>query len=212
MSFNAVIIEGAPTTTQTFYARSGKRIIDFLASFAGLILLAPFMIFVALIIRLTSPGPALFRQERLGRGGDTFLAYKFRTMFDRPRVADTEYFTGSASEITAIGNFLRRTKLDELPQLLNVLRGEMSLVGPRPQLPIQLKDFDANARLRLLVRPGVTGMAQVHGNTALTWPERWYYDALYVKKLSLATDLWILGRTIGVILLGEKRFFRKPQL
>jgi undecaprenyl phosphate N,N'-diacetylbacillosamine 1-phosphate transferase len=135
---------------------------------------------------------------------------KFRTMTDKPRTPDTLYYTGDPSEVTAIGRILRRTKLDELPQLINVLRGEMSLVGPRPQLAVQLADFDENAKLRLLVRPGLTGMAQTHGNVALDWTDRWYYDAEYVRNLSLALDLKLIARTFKVLTTGEESCLVRP--
>lgn len=196
----------------TAYARFGKRLIDLAAGSLCIVLLAPVFAFIAIAIKLTSRGPVLFRQERLGRHAVTFRALKFRTMLDKPRVPDTITYSGAPSEVTAIGRVLRRIKLDELPQLINVLRGEMSLVGPRPQLPIQLADFDENAKLRLLVRPGLTGMAQTHGNVELTWPERWYYDAQYVRNVSLKLDLRLIGRTFKVLAHGEAHLLQKPQL
>jgi len=195
---------------ETFYAKYGKRLFDLLVVIPLFLIIWPFMALVALIIRVTSPGPALFIQERLGRNARVFRAYKYRTMTDKPRVFDTEFYTGDPSEITAIGRFLRRSKLDELPQILNVIKGEMSMVGPRPQLEVQLKDFNEDAKLRLLVRPGLTGMAQTHGNVALSWPERWHYDAEYVRRLSFGLDLWLIARTFAVLFLGEERFTRKP--
>jgi undecaprenyl phosphate N,N'-diacetylbacillosamine 1-phosphate transferase len=195
---------------RSLYARFGKRLVDLALVIPAIVLLGPFMFLVAMAIRLTSKGPALFRQERLGKNARVFEAMKFRTMTDKPRVPDTIAYTGDPSEVTAVGRVLRRTKLDELPQLFNVLRGEMSLVGPRPQLPIQLSELDENGKLRLLVRPGLTGMAQTHGNVNLTWPQRWVYDADYVKRMSLALDLWLLARTIGVVLHGEDRYHRPP--
>lgn len=195
---------------ETFYAKYGKRLFDLLVSIPLFLVIWPFMALIALIIRATSPGRALFIQERLGRNAKVFRAYKYRTMTDKPRVFDTIAYSGDPSEITAIGRFLRRSKLDELPQILNVMKGEMSLVGPRPQLEVQLKDFNEDAKLRLLVRPGLTGMAQTHGNVALSWPERWHYDAEYVRRLSLGLDLWLIARTFAVLFLGEERFTRKP--
>jgi len=195
---------------ETFYAKYGKRLFDLLVAIPLFLVIWPFMALIALIIRVTSPGRALFIQERLGRNAKVFRAYKYRTMTDKPRVFDTEFYTGDPSEITAIGRFLRRSKLDELPQILNVMKGEMSLVGPRPQLEVQLKDFNDDAKLRLLVRPGLTGMAQTHGNVALSWPERWHYDAEYVRRLSFGLDLWLIVRTFAVLFLGEERFTRKP--
>lgn len=194
------------------YRRWGKRALDLALTAFALLLLWPLLLLVALLIKLTSRGPVLFRQERLGRDAVTFMAYKFRTMTDKPRVPDTLAYSGDPSEITTFGRFLRRTKLDELPQIFNILRGEMSIVGPRPQLPAQLVEFDDNARLRLLVSPGLTGLAQVNGNTVLTWKERWHYDAEYVRSLTFALDCRILFRTIGVLVAGEERFTRKPDV
>lgn len=199
-----------PRAVRGLYARFGKRAVDVAGILVGLVFCWPLLLFCALCIKLTSRGPVLFLQERLGRGGTVFAAYKFRTMTDKPRVPDTIAYSGDPSEITAVGRILRRTKLDELPQIFNVLRGEMSIVGPRPQLPRQRAEFDANAELRLLVRPGLTGMAQVNGNTGLTWSERWHYDAEYVRNLSFALDCRIVMRTVSVLLHGEERFLRKP--
>jgi lipopolysaccharide/colanic/teichoic acid biosynthesis glycosyltransferase len=203
-----------PPTLDTFYARQGKRLFDLLLAVPALIVSAPFMLLIALIIRLESRGPALFMQERTGRSGNPFLAYKYRTMIDRPRQFDTLFFSGDPSEITTVGRFLRRMKIDELPQLINVVQGNMSLVGPRPQLTIQLDDIraDVNGCLRLLVRPGLTGMAQTHGGVALSWPERWFYDGDYVRKLSLALDVWLILRTFAVLRRGEHSFAVHPPL
>ena len=191
---------------ETFYARIGKRLFDLAVVIPLLLLIWPLLLLIAVIISITSPGPALFVQERMGRHAKIFRAYKYRTMTHRHRVPDTIAYSGDPSEITAFGRFLRRSKLDELPQILNVLKGDMSLVGPRPQLEVQLKEFNEEAKLRLLVRPGLTGMAQTHGNVALTWPERWHYDAEYVRRLSFGLDLWLMFRTIAVLILGEERF------
>jgi lipopolysaccharide/colanic/teichoic acid biosynthesis glycosyltransferase len=194
------------------YARFGKRLFDLGASLATILFLWPLLLVCAVAVKLTSRGPVLFLQERLGKGGTVFMAYKFRTMTDKPRVPDTIAYSGDQSEITSVGRILRRTKLDELPQVFNVLRGEMSIVGPRPQLPQQRAEFDENAELRLLVRPGLTGLTQVNGGVALSWPERWYYDAEYVRSVSFALDCRIILRTLPVLLHGEHRFLRKPDL
>jgi lipopolysaccharide/colanic/teichoic acid biosynthesis glycosyltransferase len=190
----------------SFYARFGKRLFDLAAGSLALAVTWPLLLLIAIAIRATSRGPAFFRQGRLGRDASEFEAWKFRTMTDKPRVPDTLYYTGDPNEVTAIGRVLRRTKLDELPQIFNVLKGDMSLVGPRPQLPVQLKDFDENAKLRLLVRPGLTGMAQTHGGVVLNWTERWAYDAEYVRRLSFALDLRLIMRTFGVLLHGEEKY------
>jgi lipopolysaccharide/colanic/teichoic acid biosynthesis glycosyltransferase len=195
----------------SFYARFGKRLFDLIVGTIALLVASPILLIIAIAIRITSRGPAFFRQGRLGRDAHVFEALKFRTMTDKPRVPDTLYYTGDPNEVTAVGRILRRTKLDELPQIFNVLKGDMSLVGPRPQLPVQLADFDDNARLRLRVRPGLTGMAQTHGGVALNWTERWAYDADYVRRLSLPLDLWLIARTFGVLLHGDEKYLVRPE-
>lgn len=167
--------------------------------------LFPFMLFVALVILLESSGPVFFTQKRLGRDGRIFKVYKFRTMTNRVRTEHRE-ITGHNTEVTRIGYWLRRFKIDELPQLLNIVRGDMSLVGPRPALPEQAKEYNPQTRRRLAVRPGLTGLAQINGNIYLSWPERWKYDVSYVEQCSFLLDLWIVWRTIWVIFIGEQNF------
>lgn len=152
----------------------------------------------AIAVRLTSPGPVLFRQERIGLGGQPFTVLKFRTMYDGPNPIFPD-----ASRITPVGRFLRRFSLDELPQLVNVARGEMSVVGPRPTLAYQVERYDEHQRRRLDVRPGLTGLAQVSGRNALTWAERIEFDVQYVERRSLRLDLSILARTARALLGGE---------
>lgn len=192
------------------YARIGKRILDLLLSSIVTVVTSPLMLFICVLIRLSSPGPILYRQKRLGKDARTFIALKFRTMVDRPRHPAITAVSSNDPDVTRVGRLLRRLKLDELPQLWNVIRGDMSLVGPRPQLPIQLADFNDDAKLRLEVRPGMTGMAQTHGNTSLTWPERWYYDAYYVRNLSFGLDCRLMLRTLLVLLNGEERYVEHP--
>lgn len=191
------------------YRLWGKRLLDLSIALLVLIIFLPLLGVIALWVRLGSPGPALFVQQRLGWGGKIFRAYKFRTMTDQPRIPSKE-IVGPNSEVTVIGYWLRRFKLDELPQLFNVVKGEMSIVGPRPALPVQLSEYDEVARKRLNVRPGLTGLAQVNGNIYLTWQQRWQYDVRYVDNLSLWLDLSIIFRTIAVMALGEERFEKQP--
>jgi lipopolysaccharide/colanic/teichoic acid biosynthesis glycosyltransferase len=191
------------------YRSFGKRALDLAIGIPAILACAPLLAVVAIIVRLDSPGPILFKQERLGRYGKTFVVYKFRTMTDRPRSNTYEIF-GHDAEVTRVGYWLRRFKMDELPQLFNVIKGDMSLVGPRPPLPAQLADYDVRVRRRLTVRPGLTGLAQVYGGIHLPWPQRWEYDVYYADHLSFGLDLWILWRTLAVILLGEDRFVRPP--
>ena len=152
----------------------------------------------AVAIKLTSPGPVLFRQERVGRDGVPFVAVKFRSMLvgDNPLIPEDD-------RITSAGRVLRRTSLDELPQLINVARGEMSIVGPRPTLAEQVALYDHRQRQRLAVKPGLTGLAQIRGRNALPWAERIEHDLEYVQTRSLWLDVRILVATVRVVLTGE---------
>ena len=128
----------------------------------------------------------------------------------RERIEHVEIREGNP-EVTAVGEFLRRFKLDELPQLFNVLKGDMSLAGPRPPLPGQMAEYDNETVKRLQVRPGLTGLAQINGGTHMSWPQRWQYDLQYVREFSFPLDLRILARTILVVALGESRFHTPPR-
>lgn len=196
---------------RSLYRSCGKRLLDLMICVPILILISPFLSLAAVLIRIDSRGPIFFVQERLGRYGSTFPTYKFRTMTDRVRTSNSEILPGH-SEVTRVGAWLRRSKLDELPQLLNVVKGDMSLVGPRPALPEHLDDYNEDGYRRLLERPGLTGLAQIHGNIYLTWPERWHYDARYVETLSARLDVTTLVRTVAVVVLGEQRFLQRVDL
>jgi undecaprenyl phosphate N,N'-diacetylbacillosamine 1-phosphate transferase len=195
---------------KNFYRRCGKRWLDVVLSILAIIVLLPFFLIIAVLIRLDSPGPVLFFQERLGFNGKIFRIPKFRTMTDQTRTPDREIHPCDP-ELTRVGAFLRRYKIDELVQIFNVLLGQMSVVGPRPALPRQLAEYDENGRKRLMVKPGLSGLAQVHGNIYLSWPERWKWDARYVDECSLGLDLWIIGRTIAVQIRGEEKFLEIPE-
>jgi undecaprenyl phosphate N,N'-diacetylbacillosamine 1-phosphate transferase len=192
-----------------FYRRYGKRLLDIVLSIIAMIVLFPFFVLFAAAILLESPGPIFYVQDRLGLRGKIFPAIKFRTMTHAERIPDHEIL-GNDPDVTRVGAFLRRYKLDELIQLANVLKGEMSIVGPRPALPRQLSEYDENGRKRLLVKPGLSGLAQINGNIYLSWPERWQYDARYVENCSLSLDLWIIWRTIAVMIVGEQKFLQSP--
>lgn len=168
------------------------------------VLSAPVVAALAVAIRLESPGHPLYTQTRVGKDGELFEIYKLRTM-----VKGAE-FTGAGlairegdDRITRLGTFLRRYSLDELPNLWNVLRGEMSIVGPRPTLPVQVEQYTERERGRLAVKPGISGWAQVNGRAALPWPERIELDLWYVEHRSLRLDLLILARTVRMVLGGE---------
>ena len=184
-----------------------KSSLDFVLSSLGLIVLLPILFITAILIKLESSGPIFFRQKRLGKNGQVFEIYKFRSMTNKSRDFRKQIFEGN-SEITFIGKYIRRLKIDELPQLINVVRGEMSLVGPRPCLPEQLSEFNEDGRKRLEVKPGCTNLAAVNGSIYLTWPERWVYDRYYVENLSLFLDLEIVIKTMIVMVFGEKVFLK----
>jgi lipopolysaccharide/colanic/teichoic acid biosynthesis glycosyltransferase len=174
-----------------------KRALDVAASAGALALGAPVLALAAAAIKLEDGGPVFFRQERIGRDGEPFQILKLRTMVVGAESLGAGYAIDEGdSRITRIGSLLRRTSLDELPELLNVLRGDMSLVGPRPTLRYQVEQYTDHQRRRLEVPPGVTGWAQVHGRAALPWPERIELDVWYVDHASLALDARILWRTL----------------
>ncbi len=177
--------------------------------FAGiaLIVLLPALLLFALLIKIESKGPIFFLQERLGKNAKIFKIYKFRTMTHVIRKEHKELF-GKSAGVTNVGYFLRKFKIDELPQLLNVLIGDMSFVGPRPGLPEQLSDYSVIAKERLKVKPGMTGYAQINGNIFLDWEQRWIYDKKYVEEINFFLDVRILFKTVLVVILGEKYFLR----
>jgi lipopolysaccharide/colanic/teichoic acid biosynthesis glycosyltransferase len=175
-----------------------KRLIDILGSLAALLLLAPVMILAALAIALESPGPVIFRQTRIGLNGREFGMYKLRSMV-RDAAARGAYWTSQDDpRITRVGRFIRLTSIDELPQLVNVIRGEMSLVGPRPDVPQQRAQYtDGQWSERCSMLPGLTGLAQVELRSTGTEAERLALDLTYVRTHSLALDLRIMWRTLG---------------
>jgi lipopolysaccharide/colanic/teichoic acid biosynthesis glycosyltransferase len=178
-----------------------KRAVDIVGAAAGLAVAAPILALAACAIKLEDRGPVLFRQMRLGRGAAQFEILKLRTMsVDAERLRSDGVVEANDPRITRIGAFLRRTAIDELPQLWHVLTGEMSLVGPRPVPPSHLERYDETQVRRLDVKPGLTGWAQIHGRASLPWPERLALDVHYVDNQSLALDARILARTAGVLL------------
>lgn len=183
------------------YKHGLKRLIDTLASVLGLLICSPLMMVIAVGIRASSPGPVLFRQIRVGLGGETFELLKFRSMNVEPGTSH-ETWKGDP-RVFPFGRFLREYHLDELPQLINVLRGDMSIVGPRPTLPHQVEKYTAEQRKRLRVRPGITGLAQVSGNNELDWDERIEVDLEYIRNLSFWLDMRILARTVLTVLRKE---------
>ena len=182
-----------------------KRGADVVLSLLALICLSPVYLLVALAVKLTSPGPVLFRQKRVGRGGRLFTIYKFRTMrTDTPRDTATHLLQDPARYITRVGAFLRRSSLDELPQFFNVLKGDMSIVGPRPALYNQDDLIAAREKAGVdAVRPGITGLAQINGRDELPIPVKVRYDREYVENLSLKMDARCFFGTIISVLRAE---------
>jgi lipopolysaccharide/colanic/teichoic acid biosynthesis glycosyltransferase len=176
----------------------GKRVLDLAVLALVAVPVGAVGLLCAVAVKATSRGPVFFRQERIGMGGVPFMVWKFRTM-----VAGDNPIFPDATRITPAGRWLRRLSLDELPQLVNVAMGEMSVVGPRPTLAYQVERYDDHQRRRLAVRPGLTGLAQVSGRNALSWGERIDLDVRYVETQSLATDLRLIARTAGTILSGD---------
>ena len=171
-----------------------KRIFDVVVSALGLVLLAPLMVVIAILIRITMGSPVLFRQIRPGLDGVPFTIFKFRTM--RHAQSGELAIENDAQRMTPVGTFLRKCSLDELPELWNVLRGEMSLVGPRPLLMDYLERYTPQQARRMEVRPGITGWAQVNGRNALTWDKKFNLDVWYVDHRSFLLDIKILWMTL----------------
>ena len=194
--------------------RAAKRVVDWLGALVIVVLALPLFVAVAVAIRLDSKGPILFRQERVGARGVTFPMFKFRSMVvdAEARLAELTATADAGNDvlfkmkrdprITRVGGFLRRFSIDELPQLLNVLRGEMSLIGPRPPLPREVATYESDAVRRLHVRPGLTGLWQVSGRSNLSWDESLRLDLWYVDNWSVVLDLQIIARTVRAVVRG----------
>ena len=184
-----------------------KRIIDILGALIVLLLFLPIWIIVAILVKITSRGPIFFIQKRPGYKGCLFNILKFRTMqAGNNLMIKGQEVMKNDSRVTDIGRFLRRTKIDEIPQVINVLKGEMSLVGPRPERIESLKEYDQEISKRLHMKPGMTGLAQVSGNVYLELQDRYILDVYYVEHYSVGFDIRIIMRTVGVILFGEEKY------
>lgn len=184
-----------------------KRLVDISVGSIGLLLLLPVLLLIALWIKLDSKGPVFFKQRRAGFKGEPFRIYKFRTMVDRPADAIDQLQEGVISQgrdprITRAGRFIRATSLDELPQLINIVTGSMSIVGPRPILMEQKEVVPPSYMKRFAVRPGLTGLAQVSGRRSLGWLQQLWLDAEYIEKYSLSYDIGIMLHTVKVVVVG----------
>jgi lipopolysaccharide/colanic/teichoic acid biosynthesis glycosyltransferase len=209
-AFIASVRDGYPAAESAFY-RLAKRCFDVAAALGGLLLLLPLFPFIVALIKLETPGPVFFRQRRVGRRGFVFACYKFRSMCgDAERRKDQlqhlNEATGAAFKIkddpriTGVGRFLRRSSLDEFPQLWNVLCGHMAVVGPRPQIPSEVAEYSPEDAVRLLVPPGLTCLWQVSGRSHLDFAEWMALDREYVKRRSLGFDLKVLLRTLPAVI------------
>jgi lipopolysaccharide/colanic/teichoic acid biosynthesis glycosyltransferase len=182
-----------------------KYQMDLSVSLISLVLLSPFFVVIAIAIKLNSKGPVFFGQERVGKDGKIFTVWKLRTMVEGAIDKGLGYNVAKGdNRITRIGGFLRAWGLDELPQLINVLRGEMSIVGPRPTLKYQVDQYNDFQNKRLLVKPGITGWALIHGRNSLSWEERIKYDIWYVENRSLWLDIRIILKTLWVVLIKQE--------
>jgi lipopolysaccharide/colanic/teichoic acid biosynthesis glycosyltransferase len=212
--------QGLSAVDTSWIAEAAIRLLDVIGSALLLVVLSPLLVLVVVTVRLDSPGPAIYRQRRVGRNLETFLVAKFRTMYegvgaDAHRSHVQRMIAGGErsappmtklegdARVTRVGSFLRRTSLDELPQLWNVLRGEMSLVGPRPPIQYEVERYPLNAFRRFAVRPGITGLWQVRGRSTLTFLEMIRLDTEYVERRSLPLNLKILLLTLPTVINGR---------
>lgn len=188
-----------------------KRIFDVIASLLGLIVLSPIFVIIAILIKMDSEGPVFFLQDRLGKSGKVFKIYKFRTMCNNAVNMGRGIFTSEDDpRITKVGSFLRITSLDEIPQFINIIKGDMSFVGPRPPLihhPYKYNEYPEYKKQRFIMKPGVTGLAQAIGRNSLTWDERIELDVEYIKKFNILLDIKIFIITISSVI-SKKGIYR----
>jgi exopolysaccharide biosynthesis polyprenyl glycosylphosphotransferase len=191
-----------------------KRLLDMVLSIILIAVLLPFMLIIAIAIKLDSKGPIIFCQKRVGSNGVQFIIYKFRTMIknaeallkldiQKDNLGSLVFQDKNDSRVTKVGMFLRRTSLDELPQLFNVLAGNMSLVGPRPEIPAVADYYDQRQKLRLMLKPGITGLAQVSGRGEIELERTIEYDLEYIRAFSVWLDIKILFKTVSAVFKGE---------
>lgn len=185
-----------------------KRLADIVGSGIGIVIAFPILLLSILVLKATMPGPIFFVQERIGKGKRTFKILKLRTMTVDRQLGGKLDFAKDSERITTAGKILRRTKIDELPQLINVFVGDMSLVGPRPTIMEQVEKYSDFQLQRLFMRPGMTGLAQINGNTSLPWEQRIAYDVDYIREFSVILDIEILVKTVAIVIFGEEKYTR----
>lgn len=189
-----------------------KKIIDFLSALIGLIILSPFFVLMSVLIKIDSKGSVFFKQKRVGKNGKVFIIRKFRTMIENAEKIETKHeLSKDDPRITKIGKFLREWTLDEFPQLINVLKGEMSLVGPRPLPEYHVKKYNDFQRKILLVKPGMVSLVDIKGRALVSWEKRFEYDIWYIEHWSLLLDLKILFLTPKIIL-SRKGVYGKDKI
>lgn len=183
-----------------------KRGVDLVGSGLGIIVISPILLLCAIMIKITMPGPVFFKQIRIGKDSKLFSILKLRTMKVDTEAEKNHDISKDDERKTPFGNLLRRTKIDELPQLINVFKGDMSLVGPRPTFAEQVNEYNDFQMQRLFMRPGMTGLAQVNGNISISWEERIEYDVKYIKSFNILLDIKILLKTVKVVIFGEEKY------
>jgi len=188
-----------------------KRIFDLFFSIIILLIISPVLIISITLLKYESKGPVFFFQDRLGLYGVVFKVFKLRTMTHKNRKVHKQVFKNDP-EVTKVGYYLRRYKIDELPQFINVLMGSMAVVGPRPCLTNIEHLYNQDTKFRFKVKPGVTSLAGVRGSIYLSWPEKWHYDKIYAENANLLLDLKIIIKTVLVVLIGEKQFLKIPKI
>ncbi|KAJ49432.1 exopolysaccharide biosynthesis polyprenyl glycosylphosphotransferase [Clostridium tetanomorphum] len=217
MEYNTIEIDVEKHIKKKKFQFFIKRIIDFVLSLIGIVILSPIYIILAVLIKLDSKGPAIFKQLRVGKDGKDFVIYKFRTMIvnadkkreleiDPDNIGNFVFQSRSDNRITKVGSFLRKSSLDEIPQLFNVLIGNMSLVGPRPEIPDVVKYYPPEYAQRLLVTPGITGLAQVSGRGEIELQKTIHYDLVYIENFSILLDIKILFKTVFSVFKKEGAF------
>jgi len=189
-----------------FYYEFIKRIIDVILAFIGLIVASPIMAIISIAIKLESRGPVFYCQERVGKNGRVYTMYKLRSMYENAEENGAQCAEKDDPRVTKVGRFMRKTRIDELPQLFNILKGDMSIVGPRPERPIFTYQFNKEIPgfiNRLKVKPGLTGWAQVNGGYDLTPAEKLEYDLYYIENRSIWLDIKIILKTVKIVLTGD---------
>lgn len=189
-----------------------KRLFDLMSSLIAVVFLSPLLVIISVIIKLNDGGKVLFKQKRGGKNQEHFCIYKFRTMIPNAEKVGLKYKTEENDpRITKVGKILRKYSLDELPQLINIIKGDMSIVGPRPALPVHTDNYNEYQYQRLEVKPGITGLAQVNGRNDLTWDEKIEWDIKYVREASLWLDIKIVFKTVSVILKKDDIYQKKEK-